>query len=347
MISDANPAARSPRLLLSVVLAAGLLAWSAPHTLADEVAVDTLLQDLQRPCSLAVRLGGTADRYELFIAESGAGRVLNWSNRTPHEARPAVTGFSRDSTGELSARSGPTALLFLDPDLLLVASTADRRHGATHAFELADGGPALTVDQAIDRLTGPIGDSLTRSRANRFVTDMILSTGRGRPGKDARLYTSRVQAGVVGPPDAFWGESHSGRALPPLAVATSPAGHFVAVLADRSGSGPRCRLVFFNPIDGGIELEMPLELSQVVSLAFSPTTGSLYAAEHAHEQHDRGGIYRIDDLSQPGQPACQAVRIAGLRRPTDLAFAPDGALYISTYGDDSRTGRLMVLTGHL
>jgi hypothetical protein len=106
------------------------------------------------------------------------------------------------------------------------------------------------------------------------------------------------------------------------------------------------RLMFINPIDGAVELELRIELQHIVALAYSPLSGRLYGADFGAAA-GRGGVYRIDDASAPGKPACRVVKIADLTRPTALAFAPDGALYVTTFGTAESDGSLQVLTGDL
>jgi hypothetical protein len=342
---------------------------------ADDVAAKTVVAGLHRPCGIAARLGRTAVRYEMYIAESGAGRVVRWSNMSPNGFEDAITGFptagtrqpvlprapgtdqlprvpGRGSAANPYEQTGPQGLLFVDPDLLVVAvaASSDRGQGLLRVFELPEEGETLTADEAIDRPSGPApldpsaGQiacySLTRSRANEFVPDMIVAAIRGA-GRQGGLYKSRVQAGVVGRQRPFWADNRSGRVSPPMAVATSNSGRIVTVHLGPPDGGARCRLTFLNPIDGSVELEMPLDLAEVVALAYSPTSGRLYAADFV------GGVHRIDDASEPGRPACRVVKIADIARPTALAFAPDGALYVTTFGDIDDNGTLVVLTGNL
>jgi hypothetical protein len=334
-------------LLLNVVLAGASAA-------AEEVAVDTVLSGLDRPCGIAARLGGTAVRYELFIAESGAGRIVRWSNLSPSGRHDAITGFATDEADRPFQQTGPLGLLFVDPDLLVVAAASDREQGCLSVFELPDEGQHLTADQAIDRLPGrsPAGptasdiscSSLTRSRANDHVPDMLVAAirGAGRPGG---LYKLRLQAGVVGSLQPFWEDNTSEAVSRPMAVATSNTGRIVVARADVPGKATAGRLTFVNPIDGSVDLEMPLELAEVTGLAYSPITGRLYAADFGDDAN-KGGIYRIDDDSQPGQPMCRVVKIADVPRPTALAFAPDGTLYVTTFGDADNNGTLTALTGN-
>jgi hypothetical protein len=302
--------------------------------MGQDAAIETVLDNLHRPCGLAARPGGTADRYEMFIAESGAGRVVRWSNLEPDRAAEAITGFASNAASEPWQQTGPLALVFLDAGLLVVGTTADRSTEMLRSYELPEADAVLTAGQANNTpADGADADSsgeaaclaLTRSRANEFVPDMLVAAVRG--DDRGRLVKVRVQAGILGNQQPF-----GSVATPlPLAVATSGAGRIV-VAAER--------LTFCNPIDGSVELQMPLDLRQPTSLAYSPTTGSLYAADFA------GGVWRIDDASEASQPACRVVRVADVRRPTALAFSPDGALYVVTFGTGN-DGTLQVVTGDL
>jgi hypothetical protein len=306
------------------------------NALAGDVSVDAILNDLHRPCGVAVRPGGTADRYEVFLADSGAGRVLRWSNLAPKQAAEVVTGFKTHPATDLFHQTGPLALWFFDPGLLVVSTTRDEGGDLVRAFELPDGAKILTAETTVesnserDALEGATCYALTRSRANEFVPDMLFLAIRHADGH-ARLMKARVQAGIVGEPQPFGPQDAS---EPPRAVAISNSGRLV--VGDAGG-----RLSFYSPIDGKVELTMPTDVKQLVGLAYGPTSGSLYAADFA------GGIHRIDDASEPGRPACRTVKVADVSRPTALAFAPDGALYVVTFGNGDGDGTLEVITGDL
>jgi DNA-binding beta-propeller fold protein YncE len=157
---------------------------------------------------------------------------------------------------------------------------------------------------------------------------MLVLTVRNADGT-GRLLKARVQAGILGSPRAFGkGEVKS----TPRAVVTSAAGRIV--VGDASG-----QLTFYNPIDGTVELAMDTELKDLAALAVSPTTGNLYVADFD------GGICRVDDASKPGQPAVRTVKVADAARPTSIAFAPDGSLYVTSFGTGEADGALSVLSG--
>ena len=321
-----------------------IILLSAGTAAAQEVSTSVVLKDLQRPCGIAARPAGTADRYELFIAESGAGRVVRWTNLKPDDIEAVIDGFSAASAERPSLQTGPLSVLFLDPGLVIVGISADDGHGLLRIFELPEHDEVLAANQPRERVSvGPDETAcwaLARTRANEFVHDRLVSIVRG-PKQIGSLYKSRIQAGTLGAMQPFGNEDAEVQPSDVTAVTTSPTGRIVAVAKTGESGGEGSRLLFFNPIEGAVEVAMPLKLPQVIALAYSPTTPNLYAADFS------GGIHRIDDTSRPGRPACRAVKIFDAQRPTALAFAPDGALYFTTFGDRSSTGTLEVATGDL
>lgn len=322
--------------LFALAFAPSVLAQLASQqsTKSQHVAPEAMLSNLNRPCAIAVRPGGTADRYELFIAESGAGRIVRWSTAASGEAPEIIAGFTSAADFDRFNPQGPVSLWFLDAGLLVVGTRGASPDALLRSYELPEDEKVLDadVDRRADARSADAGDSvclaLTRSRPNEFVADALLLAVRD--GDGGTLLRARVQAGIVGHPKSF-GEGEA--ASWPRALATSPAGRFV--VGDQKG-----RLSFSNPIDGSRELHFTTKLTQLTGLAYSPTTGSLYAADFDQ------GLFRIDDASQPGRPACNPVKIAELKQLAALAFAPDGALYLITFGD-GKNGTLQVITGDL
>jgi hypothetical protein len=289
---------------------------------------------LNKPSGVAIRPGGSAARYEVFVAESGAGQVVKWSSVEPDKQVPVVNGFEAARASELEKLTSVVALGFLDPGLLVVGATSDAKGDLVRTFELADSAEPVDAnaatgeESAASKYPGATCSSITRSRANGFVPDMLVLAVRDADGT-GRLLKARVQAGILGSPRAF---GKGDVKATPRAVVTSAAGRIV--VGDARG-----RLTFYNPIDGTVELTMETELKDLAALAVSPTTGSLYAAVFG------GGIHRIDDASKPGLPTCRTVNVAEVARPTSIAFAPDGSLYLTTFGTDDADGTLSVLSG--
>jgi hypothetical protein len=324
------------RETLRYALVAAFAFYSVATLAADDVVIDTVLTNLRQPCGITVQPGGTADRYELLIAEGGAGRIVRWSNLERDATPTVVEGVPTSETNR--SRPQPVPIAFLDAGLIVVGTTADGG-GVLRVFELPEKDEALRANEPRDavKADGEVSAcvAIARSRSNDYVPDLLLTVARLHNGATA-LWKSRVQAGTLGPLQPF---GPTAGANPPSAITTSPTGRFVVV--ERPAGADDSRLVFYSPIDGAVELSMPLELSDVVALAYSPSSSNLYAADA------ESGVFRIDDASAAGRPASRAVKIADVVGPTSLVFAPDGALYATTLGRSGDVGTLTVITGDL
>jgi DNA-binding beta-propeller fold protein YncE len=315
--------------------------FSVASVTPAEVVVETVLSDLHRPRGIAVRPGGTADRFEIFVADTGAGRIVRWSNQSPKEKSEVISGFAAGNTADASTQTGPMAVGFFDPGLLVVGTTQGKVGSLLRAYELQEGENVLAADAASEatskfsRMNGATCTSFARARVNELVPDRLFLAVRGddtvrSDSGDARLWSARVQSGTIREPKPFGSEEPAES----RAVAISNSGRVVA--ADAGG-----KLTFYSPVNGDVELALATDLKQPLSLAYNPSTGALYAADFAR------GIYRIDDASQPGSPACRTVKVADANRPTALAFVPDGALYVLTFGTSEDNGTLSIITGDL
>src|SRR5690349_8767592 len=96
-----------------------LLAWSlvllASGAETKDVAVKEVLTGLKNPHGVAIRPDGSGDSYEVFVAESGAGRVFKILSSKPEKRIDVVSGFStKPANDDSPAAAGAHSLLFLD-----------------------------------------------------------------------------------------------------------------------------------------------------------------------------------------------------------------------------------------
>src|SRR4029453_18978478 len=74
---------------------------------SDKVKVEPIMKGLDHPCGIAIRPGST----DLYIAESGAGRIIRVRPAEPDRSINVVTGFAQEPFGaEPSYRLGPLGL---------------------------------------------------------------------------------------------------------------------------------------------------------------------------------------------------------------------------------------------
>ena len=115
----------------------------------------------------------------------------------------------------------------------------------------------------------------------------------------------------------------------PMALAVSNA-ELVVGEAGAFDTPHDSAISFYSPRDKGrLLLSVPTGLNDIVGLAYSPRSGLLYVLDLAWGDSKEAGLYRIDSARKGGQPSAKAVKIAARERPTALAFASDGTLYVT------------------
>jgi hypothetical protein len=341
-------------ILISTILL--LVSWTRP-AVAEEAAVETLLSGLNLPTSVAIRPGGTAERYEVFVAESGARRVIKMESDRRNEHTDVVTQFSEFADSrKFGHRGNPLSLLFLDREHLVAGlggTPPDVR-----LYTLADDRPT-SAEQAEQRLSPEPGDTtdeirygacvaLARTRANDVVGDMLLVSTIGDTFS-FNMWKVPNRAENLASPSEFQIKHRTSDAVSATGgVAVGPQG-YVVIAGDGGARQEESRLSFLNPVNGEVVLRRWTGLREVRGLAYCPASGNLYALGSPPD----GGVFRLDEpVAQPkfhNGGHVSAVKMANVARPTAMAFGPDGALYVTALSDaedtQSEPGVLLKMTG--
>jgi hypothetical protein len=336
---------------LAVVMVHG-----ATRTWAAEAKVETILSDLRAPCCVAVRPDSNSAPAEIFVADRAAGRVIQVHAETPNAGDEAIAGFpvaeAADSSG---CAVGVRSLCFLDGARLVTAGTGQDGTPFLRLFDFLDGDNSLQADdfkQDVEFSNGADANGrlcvehIARTSPNDRVADMLIiasSNERGALG----LLKIPVRANTLADATALKPTAGNADIGAAQGIAIGRSGFIV--VSCKSKTEGTTQLKYVNPLDGRVSLALDVRLGNVVALAYHPKTGNLYACNQAAADAG-GGIYRIDDATEPSKPAVSAVKLADAPRPTALAFGRDGALYVTALGNgnsDGPSGSLLKLTGEL
>src|SRR3954462_15976273 len=97
----------------------GSLAFGADP---NAVAIKEVLTDLKNPRGLAIRPDGSGETCEVFVAESGAGRVIKIRSDHPEKRIDVVSGFSTRPANDDGVSSPAVQSLFFLVHMRLVAA---------------------------------------------------------------------------------------------------------------------------------------------------------------------------------------------------------------------------------
>lgn len=348
----------------SAVALWSLALWTVPVVAQDSgaaprVEIETVLSGLNNPCGVVIRPGSRAQRYGVYFSESGALRVVKFTSDKPGQSVPVITGFSPSTYGKGPVYSiGPLGLSFLDRKRLAVGGGGPGGEELVRVYELPEDGGPISAGQASQQVEHNSSDEASDSDASNFYAlagnDEALFVGFSNDEQKGWILKTRIRAGELRELQPFIPTKELTGVNAPVALTVNPTPRKGYLVAGQMGAIDRPRdslLAFYNPYSGDMLLKVETGLFDITGLAYSPATGYLYAIDFASMAEEEGGLYRIDDDSQLGKPACKTVKIASLRKPTALAFGPDGALYVTAFGETDGTatdaGMLLKITGEL
>ncbi len=343
-------------LALSIAVGAVTAIAASPVKTPDSM-VTKLASGLKGPYGIAVQ-PDSGSHNELFIAESGAGRVIRLAADHPDTSVEAITGFpQRAASKPQSDVLGITSLFFVDHSRLVVAGGGGQGP-FLRLYELPDSSGAIGFDDQKQNLedssagnserdadANHVFHSIARTRANDRVADMLLLAGSNDKAKGS-LWKIPLRANTLSDIATFPLTGDDGDIHSIAAVAVSNTGYVILAATLTQNGEDHLALCFLDPIDGRIRLKVPVDLKTVSGLAYNPVTGDLFAA--GNESESRSGIYRLDDASETGKPRCKAKKIASFPLATALAFASEATLFVTAVDEADKadsSGSVFKITG--
>ena len=321
--------------------------YAEPGDESAQFVVETVAGGLDNPCGLAVRPGApVGGAYELFLSESGAGQVLRLTTDKPSEAAPAITGFPLGEFGEKPKyKIGPLSLEFITRAKLAVGTGGlPNGEDVVQVYALPQDGAPLSYEQA-EYHVGPVsGGPRSKTGEGNFFSLAKIDDDAEKAlfvvseGDDAEgwVLKASMTANKLADLQPFIATRRISGVPRPAAVTVNPKprAHYLLVgQRGETGDERDSVITFYGPASGEPALSLKTGLFDLAALAYSQTSGDLYALDFAWADPRAGGVYRIDAAQVEGRESARAVKIAAIERPTALAFTPDGALYVTAFGE--------------
>ncbi len=322
----------------------------------SKVKTRDLVINLYNPCGVAVQ----PDTGHVYISGSGYQRILRFTppkeNQMPTIAE-VINGFPKDVYGKgPKYEIGPLGLVFVSKNLLAVGGggNPDGKE-VLWFFDVSQIKDQPIDTKAAKHVAGPIPKS---EKTNRGEGNFYALAYDGKAiyittnGDDTKGWIARcpINNGTPGKLELFIATKPQVETTDaPVGITLSPDGKLVVGQAGEINVPEDSLLCFYNIQTGKLELKLETPLYDIVALAYHPKSKTLYALDFAWMAPDKGGLFRLD-VTTGQQPSLKVTKVLSLDKPTAMAFAPDGTLYITLIGtakegDKYKPGKLIEVTG--
>jgi DNA-binding beta-propeller fold protein YncE len=313
-------------------------------SIAQDTKVEEVIGGLSNPCGVAVQPG----TGKVFITDSANGRVCRVENG---KLQDVITGSPKDTFGKGPYYDiGPLGLVFSNDGKSLIVGDGGYKDGeeCIRVYTVPEAGkPPLNYEKDASQKLGPLTPSegvlgegnlyaLALSPSALYVT----CNGDDTKGWVAKADLNGTKFGKL---ERWLPTKEMVEVDAPVGITISKNGDIVVGQFGENNKPQDSLLTFYSAKTGKMLLNLETKLYDITGLAYSPKTGLLYATDFAWMKPDEGGLFRLDQ----SPTGVKAVKVASLDKPTALAFAPDGTLYITIIGpkpegeNASKQGKLL------
>jgi hypothetical protein len=300
---------------------------------------EVVIRGLDYPVGVAVQ----PQTNHVFVAEGVAARVVRIVDQ---RAEPVLLGFPRKARpmGSAMPEIGPRGMTFLNRSTLAVLGTGEKDRGdpLVIAEAPAPTDPPRTVETALQlTVADSNADQRWQLQGVTVVGSAVLcamTSGNGRSGIARFMIQNPAElerSTSYGPCELFATiNSANGDRL--VCLTSSPRGELVA--GHRAVAEPHeGRITFHRATDGMPLLQLATGVPTLTMLTYGPrrsgeAVSHLYALCGSRTE-DGGGLYRLDAALADGQVRIRPQKLASLNRPTAMAWAGDGSLYVTILGN--------------
>lgn len=334
---------------LSVLTVAGLTAGASAQQGQDRNAPRAIQRNLDNPTGIAIH----AKTGDIFIADrTGVIRLHRDPNAQERRARRQrvveITGFPSDIYGKGPMYDiGPLGLAFLDEGHLIVADGSRKDVDEVILVYDIEAAPPTEPAQAdsAEYTLGPLGpNEQGQAEGNYYAVAVtggaIFATANGDDTK-GWIVKSEIKDGHPGELMRAIATKEAVNVDAPVALTVDKAGNLVVGQMGEINVPGDSLLSIYDPKTGKLLHNYETGLNDITGLAYSPTTGKLYATDFAWLNTADGGLF---ELTINGDKV-ETRKVASLDKPTAIAFDQRGA-YITVLGtkqegSDDKPGQLI------
>jgi DNA-binding beta-propeller fold protein YncE len=326
------------------VVALAALAVLPAMALAQNAKVEEVVAGLSNPCGVAVQPGTN----QVFISDSANGRVCRVNNG---KLEDIITGSPKDVYGKGPFYDiGPLGIAFTGDGKSIIVGDGGYKDGdeCVRVYSVPDAGkPALNFEKDASQKVGPLAAAEgVLGEGNLYgllLTPSALYVTCN--GDDTKGWVAKadVNGTKLGKLERWLPTKEAVEVDAPVAITADKQGNIVIGQCGEVNKPTDSLLSFYSAKTGKLLTNLETQLYDITGLAYSPKTGLLYGTDFAWMKADEGALYRID-ASDKG---VKTTKIAALDKPTAMAFAPDGTLYITVVGpkgeneNASKQGKLL------
>lgn len=315
-----------------------------------EVKTETVVSGLNNPCGIAIQ----PETGHVFVSDSGTGKVVRVVDG---KAEDVITGSPKDVYGKGPMYDiGPLGLLFLDKNTLVVGDGGFKDgEEYVRVFTVPEPGkPALNYDKDAKEKIGPLAaEGDVKPEGNLYglaaTPNAIYVTCNG---DDTKGWISKIERNGTkfGKLERSIATKEQVEVDAPVAITINAEGQIVVGQMGEINKPKDGLLTFYSAKTGKKLLNLETGLFDITGLAYAPKTGLLYATDFAWMEPGEGGLFRLDRETKDGTQSVKATKIVKLDKPTALAIAEDGSVYVTIIGtnkegETGKAGAMVKLSG--
>ena len=300
-----------------------------------------MLAGLDNPCGVAIQ----PETGHVFVSDSAAAKIIRIVDGKPQDV---ITGFPIGVYGKGPMYNiGPLGLAFLGKDTLVVGGggLADGEE-LLRVYKVPEAGSDAIKADAMEKSFKLAGKEEIKGEGNFYALavnkNFVYVTCNGDDTK-GWVSRARIKDGKVANYKRFLATKEATEVDAPVGVTISPRGELVVGQMGEISVPGDGLLTFYNARNGKLLLNLETGLSDITALAYSPK-GQLYATDFVWLNTKEGGLFQLISKKDGDDQTIEAKKVLDLDKPTAMAFADDGSLYITVIGTaegDEKGGKLL------